>query len=137
MYCLLAAMTFTGCGSSADEPASPAQSNPNALSCTVKLGGLSPQCQYYEASGTDAEATLSQLAASCVTSSSATAAVVEKCPAENNLGGCRKPRPVTGRTAEVFLTSFFYSAPGTPLYASAKDVEASCAKRGETFVPAP
>ena len=110
------------------------------MSCVVQI--TSPTCQYYEATGPDAARTISSLQAGCVNQGTVTAKVVDSCPTEGNLGGCKSPVTVKGgANVHLDVTNFFYkaasdaSAFGSPATPAA--VQQQCGSDRSVYVAAP
>ena len=111
----------------------------------MQLSGFEPQCQFYEATGTDAAKTVDQVRAGCIDQGGAKASVLAVCPSADVLGGCRKPVPVKGSTeVQLFITTFEYkptldaSSPAT--HKTAEEMKTFCAvaANGEaTYVASP
>jgi hypothetical protein len=131
-----ALVVSAGCGSSSS-------SSETSLSCVVQLDKVAaPMCQHYEASGPDAARTIRSLRSGCVNQSGFHARIVDSCPPEGNLGGCRRPVTVTGGAdVQLDVTDFFYeaaadaSALGSPATPAA--VQRLCDSDRSVFVPAP
>ncbi len=141
----IACGSSSGDGTAAD--GGPTSSNPTApgssttLSCLVQLKGFEPQCQFYEASGADAIRTIDQLRAECIDQASATAKVLDRCPTEKGLGGCKTPIVVKGADATLFITNFEFEPVGDAgilSHKTAAQVKSFCASQGKdaTYVPA-
>jgi hypothetical protein len=128
-----------GCGSSSTS----SSSSGTTLSCVTQISSLTgPMCQFYEATGADAARAISSLKAGCVDQGGVSAKVVDSCPTDGNLGGCKRQVTVTGGAdVQLHLTDFFYKASadasvfGSP--ASAEAVQQRCHDDGSVFVPAP
>ena len=127
--------TGTGTGSSGTDGVS----SGTTLACVVTI--TSPECQLYEATGADASRAIDSLRAQCVDQAGITAMVVDACPTQSVLGGCKSPVKVEGDTnVQLFVTNFFYPASDSspalgPTSESA--VEEQCASDGSTFVASP
>ena len=137
-------LATSGCGSSSSSTGGSggsSTSNANTLSCVVTLAGMTPTCQYYEASGKDAATVIAQAKAGCVDQGGNKLQVVSSCPKGNNLGGCKSPVTVKNAQATLTITTFRYaptSDAGNPLDpTSAQQVQSDCQTQGDTYVPAP
>jgi hypothetical protein len=133
----------SGNGASADGGPGASPSGGTTFSCLVQLNGFEPQCQLYEATGADAVRTIAQLRAGCIDQSAGKAHVVEACPTENGLGGCKTPIQVKGgAVVQLFITNFEYKPTGDAGFGThdtALQVEGFCKSQGAsaTYVPAP
>ena len=113
------------------------------VSCLIQLKGFEAQCQFYEATGTGAARTLDQLRAECVDKAGATAKVLDACPIEKGLGGCKTPVTVKGVSdVKLFVTNFEYEPTVNAAFethSTAEQVKSFCANQGAstTYVPAP
>ena len=135
-----------GCSSGGPSPAggngTTSSASENSLACLVEI--TVPMCQLYEATGKDAAYGIRSLRAGCVSQGGFSAKVVDACPTEGNLGGCKRPVVVKGGASlQLQLTDFFYkpaagaSAFGQPK--TAMDVAERCAEEGagSVYVAAP
>ena len=116
----------------------------NTLSCMFQLNGFEPQCQFYEATGSDAPRAIAQLRAGCIDQSGAKAKVLDSCPTDKSLGGCKTPVPVKGSTnVQLFITNFEYQPTGAPntieKHSTPAQVKSFCTSQGAnaTYIPAP
>jgi hypothetical protein len=111
----------------------------------TQLGDLTPpMCQFYEASGPDAARMIDSLRAGCVDRGSFHAKIVDECPKEGNVGGCKTPVTVEGgANVQLYLTNFYYaptgdaSAFGPPSTPEAVKRQCSQEREGSVFVAAP
>ena len=137
--------TTEGTGSSssgASTSSSTSSGSSTTLACVLHLTPETPSCQAYEATGADAARTIDQLRAGCVDQSGITANVVDACPTDNVLGGCKSPVKVQGGAdVQLFVTNFFYPSTrgGTPLLgpSSQAAVKQQCASDDSEFVASP
>jgi hypothetical protein len=140
---LLACSSSDSTPSGGDGGAGPAASSGTTLSCLVQLNGFEPQCQFYEATGTDAVATIASIRAGCVDEASATAKVLDACPTAEVLGGCKQKVEVKGgKDVALFETNFEYvpsADAGSFAHKTTEEVQTFCASEGEgvTFVASP
>src|SRR5437868_1559399 len=79
-----------------------------SVRCLTQLGQRSPpMCQFYEATGPDAARLIDSLRAGCVDQGSFHAKVVDECPKDGNVGGCKTPVTVEGgANVQLYLTNF-------------------------------
>jgi hypothetical protein len=102
----------------------------------------SPMCQFYEATGPDAAPMINSLRAGCVNRGAIGAKVVDSCPTDGNLGGCKTPVKVTGgANVQLDTTNFYYAtaadASAFPSPATPAAVQQRCKSEMGAFVPAP
>jgi hypothetical protein len=140
---LSAACSSSSSGTGGDGGSASGASDGTTLSCLVQLGSFDLQCQYYEATGADAVKTISQLRAGCIDQAGAKASVVDACPTDGALGGCKTPVTVKGSTqVQLFITNFEYKpvgdAGGLASHSTPEQVKSFCASQGAsaTYVPA-
>ncbi len=135
----------SGCSSGGTSPASgggTGSTSATSLACMVKI--TAPMCQFYEATGNDAARGISSLRAGCVTMGGFSAKVVDACPTEGNLGGCKTPVVVKGdANLQLHVTNFFYApASGASAFGEPKtpmEAAQQCAEQGDgaVYVAAP
>lgn len=144
---ILALTLCAACGSSStgtggDGGAGTLPPGENTLSCMIQLSGFEPQCQFYEATGSDAAQAIAQLRAGCVDQGGSMAKAIDACPTADGLGGCKTAVPVKGSTnVQIFVTNFEYkpttdaSTLGT--HTTPEQVKSFCTSQGggATYVP--
>lgn len=112
----------------------------NSLAYMVQI--TVPMCQFYEAAGSDAARGIGSLRAGCVSMGAFSAKVVDACPTEGNLGGCKSPIVVKGDpNLQLHVTNFFYK-PGAGAFGQPKtamEAAEQCAEQGDgsVYVAAP
>lgn len=144
LFGLSLGLATSACGSSSSSGGGSggSGSNSNTLSCVVTISGMTPECQFYEASGKDAATVIAQLRAGCVDQAGSKEQVVDSCPTKGNLGGCKGPITVKGGAQVTLVATVFQYVPAADAGSAldpttAQQVQNNCQIQGDTYVPAP